>query len=160
MITSNSRYPLYITGISGLFFLIWQDVSGKVFSQTSDSIHALGERHHCLSTVYEKTLPSTPASLKVKKIAGIPVYIMLISSWRQSVVINRRKAWLRPHLTVNYLSIKQKKSGIETGLSHQNLQVSPGLRQTNSCEQRSSTQCCPGDFDGTALGIEKKGIAK
>ena len=44
------------------------------------------------------------------------------------------------------------------GLSHQNLQVSPSLRQTNSCdrcshpcEQRSSTQYCPGDFDGTAL---------
>ena len=44
-------------------------------------------------------------------------------------------------------------------LSHQNLQVSPGLRQTNSCdrcshpcEHRSSTQYCPGDFDGTALG--------
>ena len=44
------------------------------------------------------------------------------------------------------------------GLSHQNLQVSPGLRQTNSCdrcshpcEQRSSTQYRPGDFDGTAL---------
>ena len=47
-----------------------------------------------------------------------------------------------------------------SGLSHQNLQVSPGLRQTNSCdrcshpcEQRSSTQYCPGDFDGIALKV-------
>ena len=46
----------------------------------------------------------------------------------------------------------------QPGLSHQNLQVSPRLRQTNSydrcshpCEQRSSTHYCPEDFDGTAL---------
>ena len=30
-----------------------------------------GKRHSCLSTVCEKTLPPIPASLKVKKIAGI-----------------------------------------------------------------------------------------
>ena len=49
------------------------------------------------------------------------------------------------------------------GLSHQNLQFSPGLRQTNSCarcshpcEQRSSTQYCPGDFDGAALRMAQQ----
>ena len=57
-------------GIPGLFFLIWQGVSSKIFWQTRDSIHALGERHPCLSAVYAKTLPPTPVSLKVKKIVG------------------------------------------------------------------------------------------
>ena len=43
----------------------------KFSRKLSDSIHALGERHPYLSTVCKKTLPPTPASLKVKKIAGI-----------------------------------------------------------------------------------------
>ena len=48
-------------------------LAAKSSRKLSDSIHALGERRPCLSTVYEQTLPPTPASLKVKKIAGIPV---------------------------------------------------------------------------------------
>ena len=65
-----------LSGIPGLFFFIWQGVGGKVFSQTRDSIHALGERHPCLAIVCEKILPPTPASFKVKKIAGIAVLLL------------------------------------------------------------------------------------
>ena len=75
---TKSKHYL-ITGIPGLFFLIWQGVSGKVFLQTRDSIHAPGERDPCLSTVCEKTLPPIPASLKVRKIAGIVALIIYLS---------------------------------------------------------------------------------
>ena len=75
-----STIILPLTGIPGLFFLIWQGVNGKVCSQTRDSIHVLGKRHPCLSTVCEKTLSPTLASLKVKKIARIAVPLTIYAN--------------------------------------------------------------------------------
>ena len=48
-------------------------LAAKSSRKFSDSIHGLVKRHPCPSTVCEKTLPPTPTSLKVKKIAGIAV---------------------------------------------------------------------------------------
>ena len=65
------RRSLKLSGMPGLFFLIWQGVSRQSLLANLAIPSMLGERHPCLSTVCEKTLPPTPANIKVKKIAGI-----------------------------------------------------------------------------------------
>ena len=67
----NKLRPRRNSVIPVCFFLFGKVLAAKSSRKLSDSIHALGEKYPCLSTVCEKILPPTPASFKVKKIAGI-----------------------------------------------------------------------------------------